>query len=516
PYLYRNNSRVLLDSQYMTKSQLNLYKDSLASIKFPGIPTDTLKLNYLQSFITGDYSYNNLKINGSFFSPTNLIATPLPLNIILKNPVPGVSLDFTGYNYVLSCDGTTPAGNYNIAIQAANLVDTQVLNINFIVSNTPIIFSYSIDSVSRYIGADNSIVPTVNNTGYPIKFKILSGGNNFIQIDSITGKISWTNKLVAGLYRLTIQAADTFVFLNKTYTINILPYPNNIFKINNVFTATQNGNGANGDYINLPALNIDSVYTVETWFNVNPNTGLFFPFIFGFGGWSNGLIMHNTTNRTLRVKSWGIEALTTYNLTAGTWVHLALVVNGRKTIIYANGNKVYENVIGTPTINNNWANNRLGNGQDAGQISTTMGGFKDFRIWKVARPADSILKYKDTFVNENDTNLYVYLPLTNSIANNINNGTILKNYATSAKANVGNATINSIAAQYTLDTYSQNYNVNYLYGSYTDTLLSNEKIQYSLDTGITWVDIPANNNRFKFKINNLKGGRILVRSNLIN
>ena len=520
PYIYKYRTKILLDSQYMTKAQLNLYKDSLASVKFPDIPNDTLKLNYLQPFVTGHINTNLIRINGVYYNlgSTNFNFSPLPLSLTLKNTVPGVNFGLNMYNYfVLSGNGTTPIGNYKISIQAANELDTQVLNIQYIVTSTPIVFSYTIDSVSRYIGADSSVRPNVNNTGYPIKFKIISGGNDFIKIDSNTGVIKWTNKLVSGIYRLTIQAADTFGFLNKSYTINILPYPNNIYQTNSVYTSNQNGGGANGDYINLPTLNIDSVYTVETWFKLNNNTGTIYPFIYSFGGWNNGLIMDNTLNRTLRVKSWGTEAGTSYNLTAGTWVHLAVVVNGRNTKIYANGNLVFNNTIFTPTINNQWLSNRIGNGQAAGNISTTLGSFKDFRIWKVARPIDSIKKYKDTFVNENDTNLYYYLPLTSSTAQNIANGTILNNYAISAKANTNVSTINSIAVQYSFDPTLVN-TASYLtiYGSYTDTLIDNEIIQYNIDNGITWIDLPAYNNRFKIVIKNFKGGNILVRSNLGN
>ena len=518
PYIYKYRTNILLDSQYMTKVQLNLYKDSLASVKFPGIPNDTLILNYLQPFATGES--NLIRINGSAYNlgTTNINFSPLPLSLTLKNTVPGVSFGLNMYNYyVLSGNGTTPIGNYKISIQAANELDTQVLNIQYIVTSTPIVFFYTIDSVSRYIGADSSIRPNVNNTGYPIKYKILSGGNDFIKIDSNTGVIKWTNKLVSGIYRLTIQAADTFGFLNKSYTINILPYPNNIYQSNSVYTSNQNGVGANGDYINLPTLNIDSVYTVETWFKLNDNTGVTYPFIYSFGGWNNGLILNNSLNRTLQVKSWNNEVLTGYNLTADTWVHLAVVVNGRNTKIYANGNLVFNNTIFTPTINNQWLSNRIGNGQAAGNTSTTLGSFKDFRIWKVARPIDSIKKYKDTFVNENDTNLYYYLPLTSTNAQNIANGTILNNYAVSAKANTSVSTINSIAAQYTNDpTLVNTTSYITINGSYTDTLIDNEIIQYNIDNGITWIDLPAYNNRFKIVIKNFKGGNILVRSNLGN
>ena len=500
PYLYKLNTTQLIDSQYTTLAELKLYKDTVY-FEYLNYNTDTA-LPIL---------YNNTKT----LVPTNVKGTPYPLTYKLFTPYSWLNLDINNGN--LTINNNAPIGVYNLKISINSIFDTFYRNISLLINPSPIVnYSYSNDSVAFIQSAGKSGLPTITNTGFPIKYKFISNVPNYIFIDSITGEISWTKKLVSGIHKLTIQAADSFSFFNKIFTLNILAYPNAIFQSNYVYTSKQIGTGPNGDYINLPALNIDSVYTVETWFKLNANTGTNYPFIYSFGGWTNGLIMNNSANRELIVKSWNNEVPTGFNVTAGTWVHLAVVVNGSNTKVYANGNLVNVNQILTPTINNRWLNNRIGNGQDAGSISTTLGSFKDFRIWKVARPIDSIIKYKDTFINENDTNLYYYLPLTNDIANNINNGKILNNAAISLNANTGVSTINSIAAQYTIDSSNINIDKLILNGTYKDTLSSNEIIQYNIDNGITWIDVPASNNQFRFILNNFKGGIILVRSNLGN
>ena len=500
PYLYKINTTQLIDSQYTTSAELKLYKDTVY-FEYLNYNTDTAL----------PIIYSNTKT----LTPTNKQGSPYPLTYKLYTSYPWLNVDINNGN--LTINNNAPIGEYNIRVSINSMFDTFYRNIHLFVNPNPIaVFRYSKDTVAVIQSAGNSGLPTITNTNLQIKYKLISNVPNSIQIDSNTGIISWTNKLVSGIYRITIQAVDSFSFLNKIFTLNILPYPNSIYQLNSVYKSTQNGTGANGDYITLPTLNIDSVYTVETWFNLNDNTLTNYPFIFSFGGWTNGLIFNNTANRTLIVKSWNNEVITGYNLAAGTWVHLAVVVNGINTKVYANGNVVFNNQILNSSVNNSWLNNRIGNGQAAGNISTTLASFKEFRIWKVARPIDSIIKYKDTFVNENDTNLYYYLPLTSSTAQNIANGTILNNNAISANANTGVSTINSIAAQYSIDTSNKNTNIQFIYGNYTDTLLSNETLQYNIDNGLTWVDISANNNKFKFSLNNFKGGTVLLRSNLGN
>ena len=498
PYLYKINTTQLIDSQYTTLEELKLFKDSVY-FEYLNYNTDTaLQIIYF---------------NAKTLTTTNIKGTPYPLTYKLYTSYPWLNVDIN--NGSLTINNNAPIGEYNIRVSINSMFDTFYRNIHLFVNPNPIVdFRYSKDTVTVIQSAGNSGLPTITNTNLQIKYKLISNVPNSIQIDSNTGIVSWTNKLVSGIYRLTLQAADSFTSLNKIFILNILPYPNSIYQLNNVYTSTQNGLGANGDYITLPTLNIDSVYTVETWFNLNANTGTDNPFIFSFGGWTNGLIF-NTANRSLVVKSWNNEVSVGYNLTAGRWVHLAVVVNGRNTKVYANGNIVFNNELLNPTINNQWLNNRIGNAQAVGNLSTTLGSFKEFRIWKVARPIDSVIKYKDTFVNENDTNLYYYLPLTSSIANTIANETILNNNAISANTNTGVSTIHSIAAQYTLDTSNRN-NIQNIYGTYTDTLLSNEILQYNIDNGLTWVDISANNNKFNFNLNYFKGGIILLRSNLGN
>ncbi|MCX8480321.1 MAG: LamG domain-containing protein, partial [Sediminibacterium sp.] len=412
-----------------------------------------------------------------------------------------------------------------IATSAINADSSQLFRVR--INSLKPILSYSVNPVRIDQGISDSLLPTINATGLPIRYKIIGSLVTGISIDSISGVIKWTSKVIPNIYSFIVQAQHSVDSAQTNFTLQINQIADTILYFSNsAFQSTTSSTVANGDYINLPNLNLDSNYTVETWFNLNANTGTTFPFIYNLGGWnntnSNGLIL--TANRTLSVKSWGAEAnqappnnLTGNMLVAGTWTHLAIVVKGRNTKVYVNGNliKEYTSLGNTPTNNNTFINNRIGNGQDAGVISTTLGQYRDFRIWKKARISSEIQATYRSNVLRNSDGLYYYLPLDDKLftTRNIGNNTTLSNYSTATGALNGASAVISqnggTGAKYFTDTTNQRVS-----GKYKDSLLTGETIQISYDNGITWraVKYAANNNWYDSLVSVFNGGVIKVRS----
>ena len=223
----------------------------------------------------------------------------------------------------------------------SNIVANSRIYVKF--KQIPFTLSVSAGNFGTISSLGTSIVgygdrPTFNitpNDGYVLDSLIVNG----VKINNITNVF-------------TLDSVKS----NQTIRVTFIENFNKAFLYKNTsFQSTTNSTGSNGDYINLPTLILDSNYTVETWFNLNPSTGTSYPFIYNFGGWgnnssnSNGLII-NISNRNLNVRSWGIEAnaglppnnLTGYSLVPGIWTHLAMVVRGRNTKVYVNGNLIKE------------------------------------------------------------------------------------------------------------------------------------------------------------------------------
>ena len=434
---------------------------------------------------------------------------------------------------VISWSNTAPVGTYTFRVIATSVINadsSQYFRVR--INSLKPILSYSLNPVRIDQGISDSSLPTINATGLPIRYKIIGDLVTGISIDSISGVIKWTSKVSPSIYSLIIQAKNSVDSVQTSFTLQINQLSDTILYFNNsAFQTTTSAIGPNGDYINLPTLNLDSNYTVETWFNLNVNTGTNFPFIYNIGGWansnSNGLII-NIVNRTLHVKSWGVEAngsapndLTGYSLVPGVWTHLAMVVRGRNTKVYVNGSliKEYTSLGNTPTNNNTFTNNRIGNGRDVtnnnNTISTTLGQYRDFRIWKKVRSIGEIQATYRGNVLRNSDDLYYYLPLDNKLftTRNVGNDSILSNYATATGSLNGTSTIISqngrTGAKYFVDSTNQR-----LTGKYKDSLLAGETIQVSYDSGTTWraVKYAANNNWYDSLTSVFNGGLIKVRS----
>ena len=379
---------------------------------------------------------------------------------------------------------------------------------DFTIVAPPSALVYAASRIDVDEGSVNLINVSSINTGGggTVGYSISSGAVTGISINAITGQLKADSIVPFGLYNVVVTASNIQGSTSATITINIKQtFKNRVVGfINNYFQTTSNSAGVSGDYINLPNFVLDSNFTVETWFKLEEGTGLIFPFIYNLGGWgvanlSQGLIMAAGISRTLDIMSWGVEAntaapldFTGYNLAAATWVHLAVVVKGRNTKVYVNGVliKQYTN-IGVPSNNNTFTNSRLGNGQSAGgTISTTLGKFQDFRVWKKARTALEIQTSYLTPVPISSDSLY-YNILLNApsiiTTNNIINGTSINNVSTWAGAINTSSTVVSqggTGAKYFYDTARQR-----LYGTISSALVLNEKIQYSINGGTTWTNV---------------------------
>ena len=379
---------------------------------------------------------------------------------------------------------------------------------DFTIVAPPSALVYAASRIDVDEGSVNLINVSSINTGGggTVGYSISSGAVTGISINAITGQLKADSIVPFGLYNVVVTASNIQGSTSATITINIKQtFKNRVVGfINNYFQTTSNSAGVSGDYINLPNFVLDSNFTVETWFKLEEGTGLIFPFIYNLGGWgaanlSQGLIMAAGISRTLDIMSWGVEAntaapldFTGYNLAAATWGHLAVVVKGRNTKVYVNGVliKQYTN-IGVPSNNNTFTNSRLGNGQSAGgTISTTLGKFQDFRVWKKARTALEIQTSYLTPVPISSDSLY-YNILLNApsiiTTNNILNGTSINNVSTWAGAINTSSTVVSqggTGAKYFYDTARQR-----LYGTISSALVLNEKIQYSINGGTTWTNV---------------------------
>ncbi|MCX8481751.1 MAG: hypothetical protein ORN58_07515, partial [Sediminibacterium sp.] len=387
-----------------------------------------------------------------------------------------------------------------------------------------------IDVVEDTTGALNTQIK-INKGGYEtINYRIEGANVTGINIDSSTGIISLSEGVPVGLYNLIISASNVGGTVTTNLIINVKQGAINkiLGLLNNSFTTTTDGAGQFGDYIDLPTIYLDSNYTVETWFKLNTNVPQNYPFIYNLNGWnnstSNGLIM-GYASTILLVKSWGVEAnapappnnSTGFNIAFNVWNHIAVVVNGRNTKLYINGDLIKEYTsLGMPTNNNTFTLNRIGNARDGGgNLSTTVGSYQNFRIWKKARTGRDIKATYLTPIDASSDSLYYYLPLNKpnlGVTINIPYSTILPNSATWNGAINSNSTIistNNIGAKYAYD-----YTYQKIYGTLADSLQPNEQIQYSIDEGTNWKNVDTVNglNWIATLPSNFRWGTIQVRS----
>ena len=157
---------------------------------------------------------------------------------------------------------------------------------------------------------------------------------------------------------------------------------------------------------------IGNTFTLEGLINVqnfSENSGQ--AFISTFMGTEGGTLLRfgDTGNPSNRLQTNGAGTELAVNFAVNKWYHVALVVNGNKTIAYINGEKVDEFA----------KNGRLGEfyiGRSYNGDRGIAAHFSELRLWKVARSAAQI---KDNMydVATNAEGLYAYWKM-NKVENN--------------------------------------------------------------------------------------------------
>jgi hypothetical protein len=157
---------------------------------------------------------------------------------------------------------------------------------------------------------------------------------------------------------------------------------------------------------------IGNTFTLEGLINVqnfSENSGQ--AFISTFMGTEGGTLLRfgDTGNPANRLQTNGAGTELAVNFAVNKWYHVALVVNGNKTIAYINGEKVDEFA----------KNGRLGEfyiGRSYNGDRGIAAHFSELRLWKVARSAAQI---KDNMydVATNAEGLYAYWKM-NKVENN--------------------------------------------------------------------------------------------------
>ncbi|MCX8481405.1 MAG: hypothetical protein ORN58_05740, partial [Sediminibacterium sp.] len=309
--------------------------------------------------------------------------------------------------------------------------------------------------------------------------------------------------------------------------------------ISNTFKTNTRDYGGNIDHIQLPPLNLSGPFTIETWFKSNTNIlnvdfGVVRIFDFGSGSGENfkGAYLEYFDqpaggNRPLLKLQMGVQ----YNIQIYYdyiveniinplgWNHFAVMFTGDSFKLYANGVIVGRRAQNTGFDSSYFRSNFIGRCNFSLNPST-MGEYKDFRIWKTAR-TDMQIKNNYLFplnVELDSANLYYYLPLTkNNLykSTSIPNQTTLTNASIWSQANTLPSTIislNNVSAKYNYDSNNQQ-----LYGDLASSTINNELIEYSINNGTTWkkIDTAINNKWGATLPTNFIYGNIQVRSDNI-
>ncbi|MFD1887295.1 S-layer homology domain-containing protein [Paenibacillus wenxiniae] len=223
------------------------------------------------------------------------------------------------------------------------------------------------------------------------------------------------NQSTRTILDVSTNGADTnYSAQTQTASIVVTPVntpPNVIFPITPK-TLTFDGSTK---YINMPAVDLPSNFTFETWVkSSNPSSTWNRIFDFGNGEASSNIFLgyENNSGKMILMSYRGSSglSLTTSNVfPTNTWVHVATVIDAQGNasiywdgVLQASGNiGVTEQITRTKNFvgRSNWAQDAYFQGQ-----------LRDIRMWNVARTAQQINDGYKNLLSGKEANLFTYLP----------------------------------------------------------------------------------------------------------
>lgn len=144
----------------------------------------------------------------------------------------------------ITYDTILPVGEYPLTVIVKNNAGQTTTNYTVIVAPTaPKNFAYSpAKDTTLYTNSGKSKAPKGNTGGIPVKYSIVNTTPG-ITIDSLTGVISFTNKLAAMTYSVNVKVKNEVGSTNTTFTLVVSPIDPNISYTPAVDTMIYQGTG---------------------------------------------------------------------------------------------------------------------------------------------------------------------------------------------------------------------------------------------------------------------------------
>ena len=126
---------------------------------------------------------------------------------------------------------------------------------NLLLAQSAPTISYSPNAgIAYFTQPQNSVAPTVNDGGATVTYSLVSPPAG-VTINGTTGQISWDATVAIGTYTLTVTATNTAGSAAATYSLNVIPNPDDFIKpkknITGSTVTTVYYNADNGKYHNV-------------------------------------------------------------------------------------------------------------------------------------------------------------------------------------------------------------------------------------------------------------------------
>ncbi|MCX8472221.1 MAG: hypothetical protein ORN85_01090, partial [Sediminibacterium sp.] len=504
-----------------------LKNDSITIVVSNIIGSDTTKfyievgdsiigLSYTPSNIIGfKYGY----IDSSVY-PT--IVRGLGINYSLQTTNPLLRIDsISGVIYankIISLDT-----NY-VTVTARNNFNTVILPLKLVtLISKPSSYEYTpaIVNVLQNYGT-TEIGAKYNSGGLAIMFKPLRGDTNIIKINAATGTLNWSNNVVLGTHKAYFEIRNSLGADTTEFSIQVFVLNDSIQgqRLGNIKLSSNTNQSKDGDYLQLPNLNLGDSFAITVWYKLNANANNQKIFDFGYSN-SNLTAIHLgiVNNNYIQVRAF--SSIQFLSLPAGfnpaNWNHYTISVENRIAKVYVNTVLVGSfNVTENTRLNldaNYIGRSIAGNSEPASSID-----LREFRIWRKGISSNLLQSIINTSINYTPQGLYYYLNLDNIyfVENEyVANQSQLPNSAISE--NVQNTIVksnNDSGVYY----YRDNQNIK-IFGSYQSTFNSiADSILLSVNGGSSWskAQIDTLSNSWIANINqpNFIRGNIIVRTAL--